>query len=121
MILKQSSTRSARATAGDDLTPLADGDTVQLGAVQLEIVETPAGSPESMPLLLVHERDSAPGRPHALRNGDTLFIGARPRSRSGGRATPAGRAWAGLGRVADLVGGLGAWDASAAPGPRAAA
>lgn len=62
----------ARAAAEYDFTPLGDGESVELGRVRLEVLETPGHSPESISIL-VHEHEQA--RPHAVLSGDTLFIG----------------------------------------------
>ncbi len=64
----------ARAEAEYEFTPLADGETVELGKVRLQALETPGHSPESISIL-VYDLDSDPERPHALLSGDTLFIG----------------------------------------------
>ena len=53
---------------------LRDGDVLDLGGVRLEILETPGHTPEGI-CLLVHDPEGAPGRPHAILTGDTLFIG----------------------------------------------
>jgi hydroxyacylglutathione hydrolase len=64
----------ARASAEYDFVPLADGASVEVGSVKLEILETPGHSPESISIL-VYDVAKDPGRPHALLSGDTLFIG----------------------------------------------
>ncbi len=53
--------------------PLADGEQISLGEVQLEILHTPGHTPESISVV-VRER---PGDevPYAVLTGDTLFIG----------------------------------------------
>ncbi|MCA9727550.1 MAG: MBL fold metallo-hydrolase [Candidatus Eisenbacteria bacterium] len=63
----------ARASAEYDFQPAADGARVQLGAVEIETLETPGHTPESI-CLLVSDRNE-PQRPAALLTGDTLFIG----------------------------------------------
>src|SRR5579871_2423711 len=42
----------ARAEAEYEFTPLADGDTLELGGVRLQALETPGHSPESISLLV---------------------------------------------------------------------
>jgi len=64
----------ARAEAEYEFTPLADGDTVELGRVRLVALETPGHSPESISIL-VYDPDGEPETPHAVLTGDTLFIG----------------------------------------------
>jgi glyoxylase-like metal-dependent hydrolase (beta-lactamase superfamily II)/rhodanese-related sulfurtransferase len=64
----------ARAEAEYDFSPLADGDSIELGRVRLEALETPGHSPESISIL-VYDPDSDAERPHAILSGDTLFIG----------------------------------------------
>jgi hydroxyacylglutathione hydrolase len=85
----------ARAAAEYDFTPLADRESLQLGQVRLEILETPGHSPESISIL-VYDLNAAETRPHAVLSGDTLFIGdvGRPDLR------------ASLGWSAEQLGGL---------------
>jgi hydroxyacylglutathione hydrolase len=64
----------ARAKAEYEFVPLADGDTVFVGSVRLEILETPGHSPESISILVYDPADDGPG-PYAVLSGDTLFIG----------------------------------------------
>jgi hydroxyacylglutathione hydrolase len=64
----------ARADAGYDFTALADGDSIALGGVRLDVVETPGHTPESISLL-VYDLEHDERRPHAVLTGDTLFIG----------------------------------------------
>ena len=54
------------------MDPLADGQRLSLGEVQLEIRSTPGHTPESISIV-VHERPDA--EPAAVLTGDTLFIG----------------------------------------------
>lgn len=63
-----------RAAAEYAVTPLGDGDAVELGGVRLVVLETPGHSPESVCILVYDLRGEA-GRPHAVLTGDTLFIG----------------------------------------------
>jgi hydroxyacylglutathione hydrolase len=56
-----------------DIRPLADGERVSLGAVELEIRHTPGHTPESMSVVVwEHGDDEAP---YGVLTGDTLFIG----------------------------------------------
>ncbi len=64
----------ARAQAEYDFQPMADGDSVLLGRVRLEVRETPGHSPESISIL-VHDPGDDPAAPYAVLTGDTLFIG----------------------------------------------
>jgi hydroxyacylglutathione hydrolase len=64
----------ARAAAEYDFTPLGDHESIQLGQVRLEILETPGHSPESISIL-VYDLTKDESRPHAVLSGDTLFIG----------------------------------------------
>jgi glyoxylase-like metal-dependent hydrolase (beta-lactamase superfamily II)/rhodanese-related sulfurtransferase len=64
----------SRAQAEYLFTPMADGDSVELGQVRLEVLETPGHSPESISILVYDlERDER--QPYAVLTGDTLFIG----------------------------------------------
>jgi glyoxylase-like metal-dependent hydrolase (beta-lactamase superfamily II)/rhodanese-related sulfurtransferase len=85
----------ARAEAEYDFTPLRDHQSVELGQVRLEVLETPGHSPESISIL-VYDLASDKHRPHAVLSGDTLFIGdvGRPDLR------------ASLGRSAEELGGM---------------
>jgi rhodanese-related sulfurtransferase len=53
---------------------MSDGASVQLGAVRLEVLETPGHSPESISIL-VYDPDFSDDAPYAVLTGDTLFIG----------------------------------------------
>jgi glyoxylase-like metal-dependent hydrolase (beta-lactamase superfamily II)/rhodanese-related sulfurtransferase len=64
----------ARAAAEYTFTPLGDHESVELGQLRLEVLETPGHSPESISIL-VHDLTSDEHRPHAVLSGDTLFIG----------------------------------------------
>jgi hydroxyacylglutathione hydrolase len=64
----------ARAAAEYEFTPLADHDSLQLGQIRLEVLETPGHSPESISIL-VYDPAQDELRPHAVLSGDTLFIG----------------------------------------------
>ena len=63
----------ARAEAGYAFDPMRDGERMELGGIQLEFIETPGHSPESVCILVFDpEKESAP---FAALTGDTLFIG----------------------------------------------
>ena len=64
----------ARARAEYQFTPMADGSSVMLGSVRLEVIETPGHSPESISIL-VYDRERSEREPYAVLTGDTLFIG----------------------------------------------
>jgi hydroxyacylglutathione hydrolase len=64
----------AGAAAEYEFTPLADGETLALGRVRLEVLETPGHSPESISIV-VYDMDEVGRGPHAVLTGDTLFIG----------------------------------------------
>ena len=63
----------ARAKADYPFTPMADGSSLQLGEIRLEVLETPGHSPESISIV-VYDREHGDA-PHAVLTGDTLFIG----------------------------------------------
>ena len=63
-----------RAAADYEFTPLGDHESIQLGRVRLEVMETPGHSPESISIL-VYDAAKDDERPHAVLTGDTLFIG----------------------------------------------
>ena len=60
----------AKANAAFPHTPVADGDVLRLGSVELRALETPGHTPESICWLVMQD-----GRPARLLTGDTLFIG----------------------------------------------
>jgi hydroxyacylglutathione hydrolase len=64
----------ARAEAEYEYSPLGDGDSIDLGHVRIDSLETPGHSPESISLL-VFDLDEDAAKPHAVLSGDTLFIG----------------------------------------------
>ena len=64
----------ARAQAEFAFTPLADGESVQVGAIRLQVLETPGHSPESISIL-VFDPAHDEHLPYAVLTGDTLFIG----------------------------------------------
>ena len=64
----------ARARAEYQFTPMADGSSVMLGSVRLEVLETPGHSPESISIL-VYDPERSGREPYAVLTGDTLFIG----------------------------------------------
>jgi hydroxyacylglutathione hydrolase len=64
----------ARASAEYDFTPMRDGDTLELGRIRIEVLETPGHSPESISLA-VYDLDRNEQDACAVLTGDTLFIG----------------------------------------------
>jgi hydroxyacylglutathione hydrolase len=64
----------ARAEAEYPFDPMGDGDVLELGAVRLEVLETPGHSPESISILAFDPAHSEL-EPYAVLTGDTLFIG----------------------------------------------
>lgn len=64
----------ARAAAEYEFTPLGDHESVRLGQVRLDVLETPGHSPESISIL-VYDLTEDEQRPYAVLSGDTLFIG----------------------------------------------
>jgi hydroxyacylglutathione hydrolase len=64
----------AAAKAEYAFTPLRDGDTIDLGRVRLQALETPGHTAESISIL-VFDLDRSASEPHAVLTGDTLFIG----------------------------------------------
>lgn len=63
---------AAVETVGFPIEPLADGQRLDLGQVQLEIRHTPGHTPESISIVVYETPDSAP---YGVLTGDTLFIG----------------------------------------------
>jgi glyoxylase-like metal-dependent hydrolase (beta-lactamase superfamily II)/rhodanese-related sulfurtransferase len=64
----------ARAEADYAFRPFHDGETLDLGHVRLQILETPGHTPEAISVL-VYDLDQDAQHPHAVLTGDTLFIG----------------------------------------------
>jgi hydroxyacylglutathione hydrolase len=64
----------ARGKADYAFVPMQDGDTVELGRITLEVLETPGHSPESISIL-VRDPEHSATEPYAVLTGDTLFIG----------------------------------------------
>ncbi len=64
----------AKAEAEFEFQSLAEGDNIELGAVRLQILETPGHTPEGISVL-VYDRTNSNDVPHAVLTGDTLFIG----------------------------------------------
>ncbi len=85
----------AAARAEYVVTPLGDGDTVEVGRVRLKALATPGHTVESLSLL-VFDLDRSATEPQAVLTGDTLFVGdvGRPDLRVA------------LGRSASDLGGL---------------
>jgi hydroxyacylglutathione hydrolase len=64
----------AAARAEYAFTPLHDGDSIDLGRVRLQALETPGHTAESISLV-VYDLDRSATEPHAVLTGDTLFVG----------------------------------------------
>jgi hydroxyacylglutathione hydrolase len=64
----------AKARAEYAFTPLADGESLSLGRVRLQVLETPGHTIESVSIV-VYDLDKDPDHPYAVLTGDTLFIG----------------------------------------------
>lgn len=64
----------AKASAEYAFQPLREGDTIDVGHVRLQALETPGHTPESISLV-VYDRATNGTRPHAVLTGDTLFVG----------------------------------------------
>jgi len=62
---------AARGRVGYDIVTMGDGDTINLGEVTLEFMETPGHTPESV-CVVVHNGSAAP---YGVLTGDTLFVG----------------------------------------------
>ncbi|MGJ5834133.1 MBL fold metallo-hydrolase [Streptomyces ossamyceticus] len=62
-----------RAATEYPVRHLADGETISLGDVTLEIMETPGHTPESISVLVRERREDAV--PYGVLTGDALFIG----------------------------------------------
>ena len=64
----------ARAQAEFEVLSVKDGDSLDLGDVRLQILETPGHTPEGISVL-VFDKTHSDAEPHAVLTGDTLFIG----------------------------------------------
>ncbi len=64
----------ARARADFEFVPARDGERLELGALALQILETPGHTPESISIV-VHDLSGRAPRAHAVLTGDALFIG----------------------------------------------
>lgn len=64
----------ARAKADFEFRAVTDGDTIELGMVRLQFMETPGHTPEGISIL-VFDPEHSVTTPKALLSGDTLFIG----------------------------------------------
>ncbi|MEY2768206.1 MAG: hypothetical protein RI912_1869, partial [Actinomycetota bacterium] len=62
---------AARGRVGYDIVTMGDGDTIDLGTVELEFMETPGHTPESV-CVVVHDGGDSP---YGVLTGDTLFVG----------------------------------------------
>lgn len=65
--------RAAQGRAEFPIETFADGDVISLGAVELEVRETPGHTPESISIVIWP--DGHQGQPYGVLTGDTLFIG----------------------------------------------
>jgi glyoxylase-like metal-dependent hydrolase (beta-lactamase superfamily II)/rhodanese-related sulfurtransferase len=63
-----------RAQADFAFRPFHDGESLDLGQVRLDILETPGHTPEAI-CIVVTDLQRDPDHPHAVLTGDTLFIG----------------------------------------------
>lgn len=61
----------AKAKPQFEFLPVADGDVLKVGEIELKIMETPGHTPESISILATDNS----GEPAKLFTGDTLFIG----------------------------------------------
>jgi hydroxyacylglutathione hydrolase len=64
----------SQAKAEFAFTPMADGDSLDLGHVRLTVLETPGHTVESISIL-VFDLDADARQPQAILTGDTLFVG----------------------------------------------
>jgi len=64
---------AAAGRVGFPIEARADGDRISLGTVDLEILETPGHTPESISIVI--RPDGPDGEPFGVLTGDTLFIG----------------------------------------------
>jgi rhodanese-related sulfurtransferase/glyoxylase-like metal-dependent hydrolase (beta-lactamase superfamily II) len=64
----------ARAQADYAFQSFADGETLEIGTVRLQILETPGHTPEGISIL-VYDLQKDARNPYAVLTGDTLFIG----------------------------------------------
>lgn len=64
----------AAAKAEYPFKPLKDGDSIDMGQVRLQALETPGHTAESISILVYDLAKSATA-PHAVLTGDTLFVG----------------------------------------------
>ena len=65
--------RAAQGRAEFPIETFADGDVIRLGAIELEVRETPGHTPESISIVIWP--DGERGEPYGVLTGDTLFIG----------------------------------------------
>ncbi len=64
----------AKADPDYAFVPMADGSTVEMGSVRLQVLETPGHTPDGS-CVLVYDLAADAEKPHAVLTGDTLFIG----------------------------------------------
>ena len=77
------------ANPGFEAHIAADGERLQVGAVEIEVLHTPGHTMESTTYLLRDEQ----GHPHAIFSGDTLFLGDVGRPDLAQKATSPWRTW----------------------------
>lgn len=65
---------SSKVKAGFKFAGFKDKDTLDLGNLRLETLETPGHTPESMSIL-VYDKEKDAAKPYAVLTGDCLFIG----------------------------------------------
>jgi glyoxylase-like metal-dependent hydrolase (beta-lactamase superfamily II)/rhodanese-related sulfurtransferase len=63
-----------RGRADYPVSPMRDGEALELGDVRLEFLETPGHTPESVSIV-VYDRAKDPKTPVAVLTGDALFVG----------------------------------------------
>ncbi|HNB24022.1 MAG TPA: MBL fold metallo-hydrolase, partial [Candidatus Melainabacteria bacterium] len=64
----------AKTKASFSFTKLKEGDVVDLGNVQIKVLETPGHTPEAISLLVYNSKVNKE-KPYAVLTGDCLFIG----------------------------------------------
>jgi hydroxyacylglutathione hydrolase len=84
----------SKAEAEYAFTPMKDGDSLEMGNVRLQVLETPGHTPESISILVFDQKKN-PYQAEAVLTGDTLFVGdvGRPdlRASLGWSATDLGK------------------------------
>lgn len=64
----------AQARAEFEFRALKEGDSLELGSIEIKVLETPGHTMESISILLF-DRSQDAAKPYAVLTGDTLFIG----------------------------------------------